>query len=105
MVGSSSNLSAAGSCVKIDDKFGKNEKGKQTEQGLLTMADCTNLGKRIRAMRSKKNITQERLGEMIGVGTTHVSQIETGNTMPSMKTFVKIINALECSADELLSEE
>ena len=56
-------------------------------------------------MRSKKNITQERLGEMIGVGTTHVSHIETGNTMPSMKTFVKIINALECSADELLSEE
>ena len=69
------------------------------------MADCTKLGKRIRAMRSKKNITQERLGEMIGVGTTHVSHIETGNTMPSMKTFVKIINALECSADELLSEE
>ena len=69
------------------------------------MADCINLGKRIRAMRSKKNITQERLGEMIGVGTTHVSHIETGNTMPSMKTFVKIINALECSADELLSEE
>ena len=69
------------------------------------MADCTNLGKRIRAMHSKKNITQERLGEMIGVGTTHVSHIETGNTMPSMKTFVKIINALECSADELLSEE
>ena len=72
---------------------------------LHSMADCSNLGKRIRAMRSKKNITQERLGEMIGVGTTHVSHIETGNTMPSMKTFVKIINALECSADELLSEE
>lgn len=81
------------------------EKRKQTEQGLHIMADCTNLGKRIRAMRSKKNITQERLGEMIGVGTTHVSHIETGNTMPSMKTFVKIVNALECSADELLSEE
>lgn len=69
------------------------------------MADCTNLGKRIRAMRVRKNITQERLGEMIDVGTTHVSHIETGNTMPSMKTFVKIINALECSADELLSED
>ena len=79
------------------------EKTKRME--LHPMADCTNLGKRIRAMRSKKNITQERLGEMIGVGTTHVSHIETGNTMPSMKTFVNIVNALECSADELLSEE
>lgn len=69
------------------------------------MADCTNLGKRIRNMRSRKNMTQERLGELIGVGTTHVSHIETGNTMPSMKTFVRILNALECSADELLKEE
>ena len=69
------------------------------------MAECTNLGKRIRAMRSQKNMTQERLGELIGVGTTHVSHIETGNTMPSMKTFVKILNALECTADELLKDE
>ncbi|MDD6189112.1 MAG: helix-turn-helix transcriptional regulator [Clostridiales bacterium] len=69
------------------------------------MADCTNLGKKIRAVRSQKKITQERLGELIDVGTTHISHIETGNTMPSMRTFVKIINALECSADELLKEE
>lgn len=69
------------------------------------MADCKNLGKRMREIRTEKNITQERLGELIDVGTTHVSHIETGNTMPSMKTFVRIINALECSADELLRDE
>jgi len=39
---------------------------------------------------------------MVGVGTTHISHIETGNTIPSIKTFVAIINALNLSSDELL---
>jgi len=37
--------------------------------------------------------------------TTHISHIETGNTIPSLKTFVAIVNALDCSADELLCRE
>lgn len=69
------------------------------------MAEYANLGKRIRAIRAQKNMTQEHLAELIGVGTTHVSHIETGNTLPSMKTFVNILNALECTADELLTSE
>ena len=41
----------------------------------------------------------------MGVGTTHISHIETGNTIPSLKTVIDIINALHCSADELLCIE
>ena len=54
------------------------------------MADCAALGKRIRVARQRKKITQERLGELIGVGTTHISHIETGGVLPSMKTFVRM---------------
>ena len=34
-----------------------------------------------------------------------MSHIESGNTVPSFEVFVAILNALECSADELLCRE
>lgn len=36
---------------------------------------------------------------------THISHIETGNSIPSLQTLVDIINALGCTADELLCME
>ena len=64
--------------------------------------DYLDIGARIRAERKKQNISQEKLAEMVDVGTTHISHIETGNTIPSIKTFIAIINALNLSSDELL---
>lgn len=64
--------------------------------------DYLDIGNRIRTERLKRDISQERLAEMAGVGTTHISHIETGNTVPSIKAFIAIVNALELSADELL---
>ena len=63
------------------------------------------LGSRIRAMRLERKITQEKLAEAAGVGVTHISHIETGNSIPSLQTLVDIINALDCTADELLCME
>lgn len=62
------------------------------------------IGKRIRAVRLVKGMTQEKLAELVEVGTTHISHIETGNTIPSMKIFIAIVNALNVSADELLCD-
>lgn len=64
--------------------------------------DYLDIGGRIRAERIKQNLSQEKLAELVGVGTTHISHIETGNSIPSMKTFIAIINALNISSDELL---
>jgi transcriptional regulator with XRE-family HTH domain len=69
------------------------------------MIDYPEIGTRIRAARIAKGLTQEQLAAAIQVGTTHISHIETGNTIPSMKTFVAIVNTLDCSADELLCRE
>ncbi len=66
------------------------------------MVDYHDIGKRIRKIRIEKKITQEQLAERIATGTTHVSHIETGNTIPSLKTFIAIVNALDISPDELL---
>ncbi len=69
------------------------------------MVDYKTIGIRIRAVRLEKKMTQERLAEAAGVGVTHISHIETGNTIPSLQVMVDIINALGCSADGLLCME
>lgn len=69
------------------------------------MIDYKTIGKKIRDRRLEAGLSQERLAELCNVGTTHISHIETGNCIPSLKTFIAIINALSCSADELLCYE
>ena len=69
------------------------------------MIDYKSIGTRIRAIRLAKKLTQEQLAEAVGVGVTHISHIETGNSIPSLQVMVDIINALDCSADELLCIE
>ena len=69
------------------------------------MVDYKFIGNRIRAVRMEKKMTQAQLAEAVGVGVTHISHIETGNTIPSLQTLLDIINALGCSADELLCIE
>ena len=74
-------------------------------EGTCTMVDYADIGKRIRACRLAKGMTQEQLANEVGVVVTHISHIETGNSVPSLKTLIDIINALDCSADELLCIE
>ena len=69
------------------------------------MIDYKTIGKRIRKRRLQKGLSQEKLAELCDVGTTHISHIDTGNCIPSLKTFISIINALSCSADEILCDE
>jgi transcriptional regulator with XRE-family HTH domain len=64
--------------------------------------DYLDIGERIRTERLKQKISQEKLAEMVDVGTTHISHIETGNTKLSIRVFIAIINALNLSSDELL---
>ena len=69
------------------------------------MLDYKDIGGRIRAVRMERKISQERLAEKVDVGTSHISHVETGKSIPSLQTFVDILNALNCSADELLCIE
>lgn len=61
------------------------------------------LGKRIKEMRTKQNLTQENLAEQVGVSTVYISHIEIGSSKPSIETLVKICNVLNVSFDYLLS--
>ena len=67
--------------------------------------DYTDIGKRIKQKRMEKGLTQDRLSELIGVGASHMSHMESGKTVPSMEVFIALCNVLACSADELLCRE
>ena len=69
------------------------------------MIDYASIGQRVRQIRVMKGITQEQLAEAVGVGVTHISHLETGAGMVSLKVFLAIVNYLECSADEILCKE
>lgn len=73
-------------------------------RGFFMKVNYLDIGKRIRTARLSKGIKQDKLAEMVDVGTTHISHIETGNTIPSMKLFLAIANVLEVSTDSLLCD-
>lgn len=64
--------------------------------------DYQALGRRIRAARQKKNMTQEKLGELCGLSTAHIGHIERGTRTPSLQTAFQIAAVLEVSVDSLL---
>lgn len=58
-------------------------------------------GKRIKELRKKKKITQEQLGEIVGVDNKQIGNIETGTYFTTMPTLEKIAFALDCELKEL----
>ena len=60
------------------------------------------IGQRIRKFRKANNLSQEQLAEQVGISTTHLSHIETGNTKLSLAVFVDIASALSVQTDALL---
>lgn len=67
--------------------------------------DKTALGKRIREARLNKKYTQQKLAEEAGIGIMYIGEIERGTKMPSLNIFVKVIEALDVSADYVLRDE
>lgn len=69
----------------------------------MEIIDYVSLGREIKKSREKKQITQERLAEKVGLSSTHISNIETAHTKVSLSALVLIANELEESVDDLLS--
>ena len=65
----------------------------------------TALGKRIRESRIKKGYTQQVLASEAGIGRMYLGEIERGIKMPSLSIFIKLVDALDISADYVLRDE
>ena len=62
------------------------------------------IGKNVRKYRLMKKLRQEDLAEKAGLTTNYIGMVERGEKIPSLETFIKILNALGVSADMVLSE-
>jgi len=60
------------------------------------------IGKKIKEYRKIKDLTQENLGEKAGLHYTYIGQVERGEKEPSLKSLIKIANALGVNVDKLL---
>lgn len=66
----------------------------------------TNLGKRIKELRGKSDISQDRLAKKADIPFSTLVKIEAGYTPnPSMETLIKIADAFEVTIDELIGRK
>ena len=67
--------------------------------------DQVKIGKFIAVLRKEKGMTQEQLGEKLGVTNKTVSRWENGNYMPDVEMLSLLSNELDVSINELICGE
>ena len=60
------------------------------------------IGKHISEFRHLRKLRQEDLAEITGLSTNYIGAVERGEKIPSLETFIDILNALSISADMVL---
>jgi transcriptional regulator with XRE-family HTH domain len=58
-------------------------------------------GVRVRGLRKKTGLSQERFADTIRVGRSHMGNIETGKANPTLEIIVKIARGLDLSLAQL----
>ena len=62
-----------------------------------------NIGEKVRAIRIKKDLSQDRLSKLADLSLNTIVNIESGlNSNPTVDTLIKIANALNVSMDSLI---
>lgn len=59
------------------------------------------LGIRIKSLRKQRNLSQEKLAELVDISQNALSYIETGDNFCTAETLEKIITALKIEPSEL----
>ena len=59
------------------------------------------IGKRIQEKRKLRGYTQQQFAEIVGLSTNYLSDVERGKSAIKVEKLVGIINALDCSADDI----
>ena len=66
--------------------------------------DFASIGLRIKHARTRQDITQEKLAEMLGVSRIQISYLENGDRGISLELLVDIANMLNVPIAELLAD-
>ncbi len=63
------------------------------------------VGERIKEARKKKNLSQQELGDLLGVSKVSICGYEKGLRIPTMENFLQLIDILDLSPDYLLGRD
>ena len=63
------------------------------------------IGQRIKKRRDELRLTPRDIKSITGIGSGHLSEMETGKKLPSTPTLIKLSEVLHCSIDWILLGE
>ncbi|MBO9500666.1 helix-turn-helix transcriptional regulator [Brevundimonas sp. A19_0] len=72
--------------------------GAQDDDGLLA-----SLGRHIRELRVRRNLSQEALADASGIDRSHMGKIERGERNVTILNLARIAKALGCNLSELIA--
>ena len=82
------------SLSEMEDKYiGKKGTKERDEYEYELRMDL--LGQMIRTTRKEKKLTQEKLGELIGVNKSQISKLENNANNASIETIIRVFKALK----------
>jgi transcriptional regulator with XRE-family HTH domain len=62
-------------------------------------------GEKLRTLRHRHGLTMRRLGDLVGVRDSYISQLETGDKLPNVVMLIKIADVFQVSLDQLARDE
>ena len=84
------------SLAEMKDKYiGKEGSQKRDEYEYELRMDI--LGRMIKKARQERNLTQEQLGELVGVQKAQISKLESSANSATIDTILKVFRALEAN--------
>ena len=63
-----------------------------------------NIGEKVREERLKQNLKQLELSKIASISNTYLSDIEIGRTTPSIKSLMKIAEALKLDCKHFMED-
>lgn len=63
------------------------------------------IGNRIKEARKSKGLSQQQLGDMLGVSKVSVCGYETGTRIPTLENFLQLVELLDLTPDYILGRE
>jgi transcriptional regulator with XRE-family HTH domain len=62
----------------------------------------SDVGQRLRTVRTKRGLTQQELANLLGTNQSHIANVERGERGVTIHQIVKLAKALQVSTDEIL---
>jgi HTH-type transcriptional regulator / antitoxin HipB len=86
------------SLSQMKDKY-IGEKGTEKRENYEYELRMDVLGRMIKTARQERNLTQEQLGELVGVKKSQISKLESSSNSATIDTIMKVFKALKAEVN------